>query len=87
MLGTVQPGRGVDHWQFAFGRLVFKVVGFGLLWFRQLDRVTQFRLRFAKDDNNNHVADYLIFYSGNATTASARPTLIIKYRIPWVSLI
>ncbi len=35
--------------------------------------VTQFRLRFARDDNNNHIADYLRFYSGNAATASVSP--------------
>ena len=43
---------------------------------------TQFRLRFATDDNNNNVADYMKFYSGNYTTGSARPTLIIEYYVP-----
>jgi hypothetical protein len=45
--------------------------------------VTQFRLRFGRDDNNNHAADALKFYSGNfTTTPSYRPTLIIQYRLP-----
>jgi predicted outer membrane repeat protein len=44
--------------------------------------VTQFRLRFATDDNNNHVADYLTFYSGNYGTASSRPQLVVAYYLP-----
>jgi hypothetical protein len=43
--------------------------------------VTQFRLRFAKDDNNNLGADYLKISSGNAGTANA-PKLIIEYNLP-----
>jgi hypothetical protein len=42
---------------------------------------TQFRLRFTKDDNNNHIADYLKFYTGNAPAAS-QPVLIIQYYVP-----
>ena len=44
--------------------------------------VTQFRLRFYKDDNNDNAADYMRFYSGNYSYAPARPTLIIQYYIP-----
>ncbi len=45
--------------------------------------VTQFRLRFATDDNNNLIADYLNFYSGNySTNASYRPKLIVNYTVP-----
>lgn len=44
--------------------------------------ITQLRLRFATDDNNNHVADYLKFYSGNYGTASSRPQLVIAYYVP-----
>jgi hypothetical protein len=43
--------------------------------------ITQFRLRFGKDDNNDKGADYLKLYSGNAG-ASYQPQLIIKYRVP-----
>ena len=43
---------------------------------------TQFRLRFATDDNNNNAADYMKFFSGNYASASARPTLIIEYYMP-----
>jgi hypothetical protein len=46
-----------------------------------LTGLTQFRVRFYKDDNNDFGADYLKLYSGNATLAS-RPTLIVKYYIP-----
>jgi hypothetical protein len=45
-----------------------------------LTGVTQLRLRFTLDDNNNHVADYIKFFSGNA--ASNKPLLIITYSLP-----
>jgi hypothetical protein len=41
----------------------------------------QFRLRFTKDDNNDHGADYMMFFSGNAPAAS-RPQLVIQYTVP-----
>jgi hypothetical protein len=44
--------------------------------------VTQFRLRFTKDDNDDRGADYLKFYSGNFLTAASRPKLIIRYYAP-----
>ncbi len=44
--------------------------------------VTQFRLRFAKDDDNDRVADYLTFYSGDVGTVANRPLLIVKYYVP-----
>lgn len=43
--------------------------------------LTQFRLRFAKDDNDDGLADYLKFYSGDAPIAN-RPLLIIQYYVP-----
>ncbi len=43
--------------------------------------VTQIRLRFKLDDNNNTVANYLSLYSGNAPAAS-RPQLILEYYVP-----
>ena len=43
--------------------------------------LTQFRLYFSLDDNNNHVADTMPFFSGNALTAD-RPTLTIIYTLP-----
>jgi hypothetical protein len=43
--------------------------------------VTQVRLRFKLDDNNNTVANDLILYSGNAPAAS-RPQLIVEYYVP-----
>ncbi len=43
--------------------------------------LTQIRLRFKLDDNNNGIANYLSLYSGNAGTAS-RPQLIVQYYIP-----
>ncbi len=48
-----------------------------------LTGITQLRLRFAKDDNNNLAANYLKFYSGDyVTTPGYRPKLIIKYTVP-----
>jgi hypothetical protein len=43
--------------------------------------LTQLRLRFKLDDNNNAVANYLSLYSGNAPAAS-RPQLVIEYYVP-----
>ena len=43
--------------------------------------LTQIRLRFKLDDNNNAVANYLRLYSGNAPIVS-RPQLIIEYYVP-----
>ncbi|MGC1376210.1 MAG: hypothetical protein WA821_08310 [Anaerolineales bacterium] len=49
--------------------------------FINLTGTTQFRLRFTKDDNNDHGADYMSFFSGNVAAAS-RPTLVIEYYVP-----
>jgi CSLREA domain-containing protein len=46
-----------------------------------LSGLTQIRLRFSLDDNNNMVANYLSLFSGNAPAAS-RPQLIIQYYVP-----
>ena len=46
------------------------------------DGVTQIRLRFKLDDNNDAVANYLSLFSGNATNAADRPQLVILYYIP-----
>jgi len=44
--------------------------------------LTQIRLRFKRDDNNNTVANILSLYSGNAALAADRPQLVITYTIP-----
>jgi hypothetical protein len=43
--------------------------------------LTQIRLRFKLDDNNNTIANYLSLYSGDVAAAS-RPQLIIEYYVP-----
>jgi peptide/nickel transport system substrate-binding protein len=43
--------------------------------------LTQIRLRFKLDDNNNAAANYLQLYGGNASSAS-RPQLIVEYYLP-----
>jgi hypothetical protein len=42
--------------------------------------LTQFRLYFSKDDNDNNMADYMKFFSGDAS--SSKPQLIITYTLP-----
>jgi hypothetical protein len=42
--------------------------------------MTQFRLYFAKDDNNNRNADYVRFFSGNDT--AQQPMLVITFSVP-----
>ncbi len=43
--------------------------------------LTQIRLRFKLDDNNNAAANFLKIYSGNAGAAN-RPQLIVEYFVP-----
>ena len=43
--------------------------------------LTQFRLYFSKDDNDNRAANFMKFASGNAAAAD-RPLLIISYTLP-----
>jgi hypothetical protein len=41
--------------------------------------VTQFRLSFTLDDNNDDVADFAAFRSGNDADVGSRPQLIVVY--------
>ena len=41
--------------------------------------ITQFRLRFQLDDNNDRRIDYIRFYSGNTNNIADRPQLVIEY--------
>ena len=41
--------------------------------------VTQLRLRFFKDDNDNNINNYIAFFSGNHANLNYRPKLIIDY--------
>jgi hypothetical protein len=43
--------------------------------------ITQLRLYFSVDDNNNNIADFIRFYSGNAS-AGNRPKFLITYYVP-----
>jgi CSLREA domain-containing protein len=43
--------------------------------------VTQLRLRFQTDDDNDALADIIKFHSGNSTAAN-RPILVIEYYVP-----
>ena len=44
--------------------------------------ITQIRLAFQIDDNDNSINDYLAFFSGNTEVFSDRPHLVIKYYLP-----
>jgi ELWxxDGT repeat protein len=44
--------------------------------------VTQLRLRFTKDDNDDNSADFLKFYSADSANLGDYPLLVIKYYIP-----
>jgi hypothetical protein len=44
--------------------------------------LTQIRLRFKLDDNNNLIANYLSLFSSDTTTPANRPQLVITYSIP-----
>ncbi len=44
--------------------------------------VTQLRLRFAIDDNDDRIANIIKFYSGDVTSLSNRPRLMIIYYVP-----
>ncbi len=57
------------------------MVSFGSSTFTYINKagLTQFRLRFSTDDNNDHGADYLKFFSGDYSVTGSRPKLIIEY--------
>jgi hypothetical protein len=63
------------------GLYVANLVGSG---FNQINKTatTQLRLRFVKDDDNDAVADWLAFFSGNAPDVADRPVLAIVYYVP-----
>ena len=63
----------VDNWY----SQSFNPLDYGFI---NLGGVTQFRLRFGKDDNNDFGADFLKLFSGNTILAN-RPQLIIQYEI------
>ncbi len=44
--------------------------------------VTQLRLMFQTDDNDDLAADYLAFFSGNYGVLSDRPQLLVEYYVP-----
>ena len=44
--------------------------------------ITQFRLRFQIDDNDDKGSDYLKFYSGDYSGLSDRPQLVVEYYLP-----
>jgi hypothetical protein len=43
---------------------------------------TQFRLRFMLDDNDDRGDDYMLFYSGDWSTVTDRPRLVVQYVVP-----
>lgn len=47
-----------------------------------LTNITQFRLRFQVDDDNDLGNDYLRFYSGDNDALAFRPRLVVEYYVP-----
>ena len=45
--------------------------------------ITQIRLRFQRDDDNDSVADFIRFHSGNSLAAN-QPIVVIEYHVPGV---
>jgi hypothetical protein len=58
-----------------FGSSPFAIAG-------RLTGITQFRLRFEKDDDNDKIADIIAFYAGDEANALWRPVLGIEYYVP-----
>ncbi|MBI5953196.1 MAG: leucine-rich repeat domain-containing protein [Chloroflexi bacterium] len=72
-LGNFIPVDGEAGWyQLVLNPANFKYVN--------VNGVTQFRIRFTKDDDNDKVADFISFYSGDDATNP--PQLIIEYTTP-----
>jgi hypothetical protein len=59
-----------------------KVWTSGILSYINVTGLTELRLGFALDDNDDLGTDYLKFHSGNSGTTSYRPQLIIQYYVP-----
>jgi len=47
--------------------------------FINLTGTTQFRLRFQLDDDNDFLDDFIKFFSGDYSSAGARPQLVVEY--------
>ena len=74
-VGKFRLGSPTGWYQLVLGSTYFQYIN--------LTGVTEFRLRFSLDDNNDLDADTVSFYSGDATTALFnRPVLIIEYVVP-----
>ena len=74
--GPYQPAVA-DTYTFALGRAAYPYVNkWGVF-----SGLTQFRLRFRQDDDNNAQANYISFYSGDASSADLRPQLVVEYHL------
>jgi CSLREA domain-containing protein len=72
-IGTIK-NTPVDNWYSVYlNSLAYPYVN--------LSGGTQFRLYFRMDDDNDNLADYIQFFSGNASAAD-RPQLIVEYYVP-----
>ncbi len=67
-------GGTTDWYKIAIGAANFQYIN--------LVGVTQFRLLFATDDNDDTSADFIEFYSGEAAASADRPQLFIEYVLP-----
>jgi hypothetical protein len=72
-IGNFAPVSGEPGWY----ELVLNPANFKYV---NLNGVTQFRIRFTKDDDNDKLADFVSFFSGDDPTNP--PQLIIEYTTP-----
>jgi hypothetical protein len=72
-VGNFTPVDGEPGWY----KLVLQPANFKYV---NLNSVTQFRIRFTRDDDNDKIADFVSFYSGDDATNP--PELIIEYTTP-----
>jgi hypothetical protein len=75
LVGTTAPSADTE------GQWTTITLGAASISFINKTGVTQIRLRFSRDDNDDMGADYLSYYCGNATAAN-RPLLAVIYTLP-----
>lgn len=77
-LGPYNPTPAAKVYAFSLPSAAFPYINTGIAY----RGLTQLRLGFKLDDNNNSIANTISFYSGNSLTASYRPVLTIEYFLP-----
>jgi len=74
------PGSSIDQ-MISLGSVATTLLSGNNLRFINKYGVTQFRVRFSRDDNDDRSADYVKFFSGDSSDSN-RPQLIVTYYVP-----